>query len=102
MRAVLKSFAPPFKKADVFLLVRFIVSHLQFAQVLQVAKRRRIAVDANSGAPERDLLKHVSRLEEAEICRFLLELCLLDSAYRLPGKNNEDVLLSTAKHYRID
>jgi hypothetical protein len=35
-------------------------------------------------------------------CRFLLELSLLDSAYRLPGKNAEDVLFSTAKRHRID
>jgi ParB family transcriptional regulator, chromosome partitioning protein len=100
--AVLKTFAPPFKKADVLLLVRFIVSRLQFAQVLQIAKRHRIAVDANTGAPERDLLKHVSRFEDAELWRFMLELSLLDSAYHLPGKNAEDVLLSTAKRHRID
>ena len=102
LAAVLKAFSPPFKKADVLLLVRFIVSRLQFAQVLQIAKRHRIGVDANTGAPERDLLKHVSRFEEAELCRFLLELSLLDSAYRLPGKDAEDVLLSAAKRYRID
>jgi ParB/RepB/Spo0J family partition protein len=102
LAAVLKAFAPPFKKADVLLVVRFIVSRLQFAQVLQIAKRHRIAVDANTGAPERDLLKHVSRFEEAELCRFLLELSLLDSAYRLPVKDAEDVLLGTAKRHRID
>jgi hypothetical protein len=32
----------------------------------------------------------------------MLELSLLDSAYHLPGKNAEDVLLSTAKRHRID
>jgi hypothetical protein len=31
LAAVLKSFAPPFKKAEVLLVVRFIVSRLQFA-----------------------------------------------------------------------
>jgi hypothetical protein len=98
----LKSFAPPFKKADVLLLVRFIVSRLKFAQVLQIAKRHRIGVDANTGAPERDLLKHVSRFEEAELCRFVLELSLLDSAYRLPVKDAEDFLLCTAKRHRVD
>lgn len=62
----------------------------------------RPGVDANTGAPERDLLKNVSRLEEAELCRFLLELSLLDSAYRLPAKDADDVLLSAAKRWRID
>jgi hypothetical protein len=102
LAAVLKSFAPPFKKAEVFLVVRFIVSRLQFAHVLQIAKRHRVEVDANTDAPERDLLKHVSRLEEAELCRLLLELSLLDSAYRLPGKDADDVLLGAAKRYRVD
>ena len=70
--------------------------------MLQIARRHRIGVDANTAAPERDLLKHVSRFEEAELCRFLLELSLLDSAYRLPAKDGEDVLLSAAKRYRVD
>ncbi len=102
LAAVLKTLAPPFKKADVLLLVRFIVSRLQFAQVLQIAKRHRVEVDANTGAPERDLLKDVSRFEDAELWRFMLELSLLDSAYRLPGKGAEDDLLSTARRYRLD
>jgi hypothetical protein len=48
------------------------------------------------------LLKHVSRLEEAKLYRLLLELSLLDSAYRLPGKDADDVLLGAAKRYRVD
>ena len=102
LAAVLKSFALPLKKADVLLVVRFIVSRLQFAQVLQIARRHKMAVDGNTGAPERDLIKHVSRFEEAELCRFLLELSLLDSAYRLPSKDSEDTLLGAAKRLRID
>ncbi len=102
LAAVLKAFSPPFKKADVLLLVRFLVSRLQFAQVLQIAKRHRVEVDANTGAPERDLLKHVSRFEDAEVWRFMLELSLLDSAYRLPVKDAEDVLLNAAKRHRVD
>ena len=102
LAAVLKAFSPPFKKADVLLVVRFLVSRLQFAQVLQIAKRHRIGVDANTRAPERDLLKHVSRFEDAELWRFMLELSLLDSAYRLPVKDAEDVLLNAAKRHRVD
>jgi len=70
--------------------------------VLQIAKRHRVEVDANTSAPQRHLLKHISRFEEAELCRFLLELSLLDSAYRLPAKDAEDVLLGAAKRYRVD
>jgi ParB family chromosome partitioning protein len=102
LAALLKSFALPLKKADVLLVVRFILSRLQFAQVLQIAKRHKVEVDANTGAPERDLLTRLSRFDEVELCRFLLELTLLDSAYRLPTKDANDVLLNTAKRYRVE
>ncbi|HKW18907.1 MAG TPA: ParB/RepB/Spo0J family partition protein [Terriglobales bacterium] len=102
LAAILQRVSPPLKKADLLLVARHLVSRLQFAQVLQIAKRRRLEVDTNNGAPERDLLKHVSRLDEIELSRFLIELSLLDSAYRVPSKDSHDVLLTTAKHYRIE
>lgn len=102
LAAVLKNVMLPLKKADVLLAVRFIVSRLQFAQVLQIAKRHKVEVDANTGVPERDLVKHVTRLDETELCRFLLELSLLDSAYQRAGTDAEDLLLSAAQRCRID
>ena len=70
--------------------------------MLQVAKRHKLDVDANNGASERDLLKHVNRMDESGLCRFLIELILLDSAYRLPAKDTEDVLIQFAQRYRVD
>lgn len=102
LAAILQRVSPPLKKADLLLVVRHLLSRLQFAQVLQIAKRRKVDVDTNNGAPERDLLKHVSRLDEIELTRFLIELSLHDSAYRVSSKDSDDVLLSAAKHYRIE
>lgn len=102
LAAMLQRVSPPLKKADLILVARHLVSSLQFAQVLQIAKRRKVDVETNNGAPERDLLKHVSLLDEIELSRFLIDLSLLDSAYRLPSKDSDDVLLSVARHYRIE
>ncbi len=102
LAAVLQRVSPPLKRADLLLVARHLVCRLQFAQVLQIAKRRRVEVDPSNGAPERDLLKHVSRLDDVELSRFLIELSLLDSAYRLPSKDADDILLSAAKHYRVE
>ena len=102
LAAVLERVSAPLKKADLLLVARSIVSRLQFAQVLQVAKRHKVEVDANNGAPERDLVKYISRMDETGLCRLLIELSLLDSAYRLPSKDAEDILIQSAQRYRID
>ncbi len=102
LAAILQRVSPPLKRADLLLVARHLVSRLQFVQVLQIAKRRKVEVDTNNGAPERDLLKHVNRLDEIDLSRFLIELSLLDSAYQVPSKDSDDVLLSAAKHYHIE
>jgi hypothetical protein len=98
----LQRVSAPLKKADLFLIARHILSKLQYVQVLQIAKRHKIAVQAENGSPERELLKAVSHFDESKLSRFLVELSLLDSAHRLPGKNSDDPLLVTAKRYRVE
>lgn len=102
LATMLQRASSPLKKADLFLVARALVSRLQFTQALQIAKRYKAAVEATNGQPDRDLLKHVARMEEADLCRFLLDLSLLESAYRVPNKDSEDILLTTAKRYRVD
>ena len=70
--------------------------------MLQIAKRHKVEINAANGSPERELLKAISRLDDSELSRFLMELSLLDSAYRVPSKGADDPLLTTAKRYRIE
>jgi hypothetical protein len=48
------------------------------------------------------LLRHISRYDESGLSRLLLEISLLESAYRSVGDDDSDVLLNTARRYRID
>ncbi|HXZ41148.1 MAG TPA: hypothetical protein VEG68_10440 [Terriglobales bacterium] len=44
----------------------------------------------------------VSRYDDSDLSRLLLEISLLESAYRNGSDPDSDILLTTAKRYRID
>ena len=48
------------------------------------------------------LAKQVGTYDEAELCKLLLEISLLDSAYQRSTAVREDVLMDVAKRYRVD
>jgi hypothetical protein len=52
-------------------------------------------------SPHELLAKRVSTYDEAAICRILLEISLLDSAYQRTG-TSDDPLVTTARRYRVD
>ncbi len=66
-----------------------------------MAKRHKIEDKKNSHSPHELLAKRVSTYDGAALCRILLEICLLDSAYQRTG-TSDDVLIGTAKRYRVD
>jgi len=101
LAAILQRVSPPLKKSDLFLVAHYLFSRLQFAEVAQIAKRHKVEVETNS-APEQALLKHISRLDDVELSRLLIELSLISMASSVPSKHETDALLTTAKHYRID
>ena len=47
------------------------------------------------------LSKQVGSYGEAELCRLLLEISLLDSAYQRSATGRADVLMDVAKRYRV-
>ena len=48
------------------------------------------------------LVKQVSTYDESELCKLLIEISLLDSAYHRTTTTRDDVLMDTAKRYRVD
>jgi len=48
------------------------------------------------------LAKQVGKYEDAELCKLLLEISLLDSAYQRSATTRDDVLTDAAKRYRVD
>jgi hypothetical protein len=72
------------------------------AQVQTLAKRHKVEADKSSVSVESLLAKRIASYDEAGLCRTLLEVSLLDSAYQRTGNNANDALLESAKRYRID
>jgi hypothetical protein len=44
----------------------------------------------------------VRTYDESELCKLLLEMSLLDSAYQRSTASRDDVLMDAAKRYRVD
>jgi hypothetical protein len=67
----------------------------------QTLQRCRPGGDGLATAPEL-LAKQVGTYDEAELCKLLLEISLLDSAYQRSIASHDDVLMNAAKRYRVD
>ena len=66
-----------------------------------MAKRHKVETAKTTKSPQEVLLKKVSTYDEAALCRLLLEISLLDSAY-LRSDASHDLLMDAAKRYRVD
>ena len=83
-------------------IAQYSVAHLSYNQVPALAKRHKVEVKKNSDSAQDLLVKQVSACDESELCKLLLEISLLDSAYQRSAANGDDVLMSAAKRYRVD
>ena len=98
---VLERVSAPLKKADLLTLTRYTIASLSYNQVPALAKRHKVETAKNTKSPQEVLMKKTASFEEAELCRLLLEISLLDSAYHR-GDVPDDVLMEAAKRYRVD
>ena len=79
----------------------YLIGQLPHSQVPILAKRHKIEEKKNSHSHHELLAKRVSTYDEAALCRILLEISLLDSAYQRPA-TSDDALVTTARRYRVD
>jgi hypothetical protein len=56
----------------------------------------------DSASAQELLVNQVGTYDEAELCKLLLEISLLDSAYQRSTGCHDDVLMDAAKRYRVD
>ena len=91
----------PRKKADLLTVAHYLIDHLPHSQVPILAKRHKVETEKVSKSPQELLAKRVGIYAEATLCRILLEISLLDSAYQRSG-TSEDFLTEAAKRYRVD
>ena len=101
LAAVLERVSAPLKKADLLTVVHHVIGQLPYNQVPTLAKRHKVEEGKSTKTPQELLAKRVSTYDEAALCRILLEISLLDSAYMRSGASY-DLLTDAAKRYRVD
>jgi len=102
LATTLQRVSAPLKKADLQVIAQYLVAHLSYNQVPALARRHKVEVKKDSDSPHELLAKQVGTYDESELCKLLLEISLLDSAYQRSTASGDDVLMSTAKRYRVD
>src|SRR5271154_3022242 len=90
------------KRADLLAIAHYLIGHLSYSQVPALAKRHKVEEKKDSASAQELLAKQVSKYGESELCKLLLEISLLDSAYQRSTASHDDVLLDAAKRYRVD
>jgi hypothetical protein len=91
----------PLKKADLLTVVHHVIGQLPYNQVPTLAKRHKVEEGKGTKTPQEVLAKRVATYDEAALCRILLEVSLLDSAYQRSG-TSDDSLTDAAKRYCVD
>jgi ParB family chromosome partitioning protein len=103
LAAILERVSVPLKKADLLTIAQHVLTSAPYNRLPVLAKRHKLEIGKFSTSPAELLAKHVSRYDESDLSRLLLEISLLESAYRSGGESdNGDVLLIAARRYRID
>jgi hypothetical protein len=92
----------PLKKADLLAIAHYLIGHLSYSQVPALAKRHKVEAKKDSASAHELLAKQVSTYGESDLCKLLLEISLLDSAYQRSTASPDDVLMNAAKRYRVD
>jgi ParB family chromosome partitioning protein len=102
LAAILQRVSAPLKKADLLAVAHYLIGHLSYSQVPALAKRHKAEAKKDSASAQELLAKQVGTYDEAELCKLLLEISLLDSAYQRSAASRDDVLMDAAKRYRVD
>jgi ParB family chromosome partitioning protein len=102
LATILQRVSAPLKKADLLAVAHYLIGHLSYSQVPALAKRHKVEAKKDSASAQELLAKQVGKYEEAELCKLLLEISLLDSAYQRGTASRDDFLMEAAKRYRVD
>ena len=102
LATVLQRVSAPLKKADLLVVAHYLIGHLSYSQVPTLAKRHKVEPKKDSASAQELLAKEVGTYDEAELCKLVLEVSLLDSAYQRSTSSRDDVLMDSAKRYRVD
>ena len=73
-----------------------------YSQVPALAKWHKLDTKKDFASAQELLTKQVGSYDHADLCKLLLEISLLDSAYQRGTASRDDVLMGAAKRYRVD
>jgi hypothetical protein len=102
LAVILERISVPMKKADLLTVTQHVIGGVPHNRLPLLAKRHKLEPEKSGASPAELLQKQISRYDESALYRLLLEISLLDSAYRSCGDTDSDVLFNTARRYRID
>jgi len=102
LATILQRVSAPLKKADLLTVAHYLIGHLSYNQVPALAKRHKVEAKKDSASAQELLAKQLRTYDEAELCKLLLEISLLDSAYQRSSAGRDDVLMDAAKRFRVD
>jgi ParB family chromosome partitioning protein len=102
LATILQRVSAPLKKADLLAVAHYLIGHLSYSQVPALAKRHKVEAKKDSASAQELLAMQVGTYDEAELCKLLLEISLLDSAYQRSTTSRNDVLMDVSKRYRVD
>jgi hypothetical protein len=101
LATILQRVSAPLKKTDLLAVAHYLIGHLSYSQVPALAKRHKAEAKKDSASAQELLAKEVGKYDESELCKLLLEISLLDSAYQRSTTSSNDVLMDAAKRYRV-
>src|SRR4029077_11384001 len=102
LATILQRVSAPLKKADLLTVSDYLIGHLSYSHVPTLAKRHKVEAKKDSASAQELLVKQVATYDESELCKLLLEISLLDSAYQRSSTSRDDILFDAAKRYRVD
>jgi hypothetical protein len=86
LATILQRVSAPLKRANLLTVAHYLIGHLCYSQVPAVAKRHKLEAKKDSASAQELLAKQVGKYEEAELCKLLLEISLLDSSFYLASR----------------
>jgi ParB family chromosome partitioning protein len=98
LATILQRVSAPLKKADLLAVAHYLTGHLSHSQVPALAKRHKVETKKDSASVQELLAKQAGSYDEAELCKLLLEISLLDSAYQRSTSGRNDVLIEARQN----
>lgn len=102
---VIRKAPAPLGKTELELITMRLLDRLEYQRRVLIAKRHKLISGKSAESDHNEMVNGFKKMfknaDDKTFCSLILECLLIDSAYQVPV-NGDDLLLTTAKRYRID